>query len=956
MQSVSPPPARPQPAAAVDSPRTWQVPAAIAGGAGLALAALADLLFVAPHLKFQYHPYGGVVGLPALLDYPAAQEIFYYGAAVVLATAGGWLGMWIATRHRKPWVGPALFALSLCALGWALVDNPTAVATLLKSIARDPRARLVLAGAAGLALPLLLPPRGGPPPVRDPAAPPPPAIVRGIALLGPCYLQIAIIFVATLPTWFIGVTLALPFACALAWVQATPWKLRRATHLSVWVERGSWLVLALAPLGMWFVRRRLTLGHPLPPAGWLAGAGVAVVMLPILAGLWRRYFRLRPAALPAVLLPFSVLALLTLATGIVVDYDGFHQGEFLYPARALMAGLTPWREIFYVHGFGNDTLLGVLYGNPWLADYGVLAALGSCGGGLAAAVATAWMLRMWGERWWLLAAVVGAFGVGAAAGPAQRYLMAWLAGACLLGYLRGGPLRWVTLAGACAAIGGFHSLDVGSALTVTLLLWSIAWGLSAPRGTLRSGPLLALLIGLAAVTLPVFIWMALQGWLGDFVSLHFEYLRMKRHYDKIPLALGTLSLVYPPAIAVAGLWVAGAALCGRERSPLVGCILFLSLFTLLMFLRAFDRADYGHVIFGGLAAWPLLGSIVVWLARPGRTAADAWSTPLLRSVLAGGLLLLLPHAPPLIGAPAGHDALVYPVGPVLRNLAQFVRAPFNVPPRDAESAAFFEVAGALRERLEPGERFYDFSNQPAIYPWTGRLAPTRFFTPFYAASEEWQDETIADLERGPIRLVLWRGPSLFWNAPDAIPNPLRQWKIASYLIDHYRPVEALAGGSLLLARSDAASDGAQAEFEELWLPPPLPRESIDLGWLPRLWGRGGDGVPEAPERIVARTKSRPASDSLRLALSPGSPPATELWLWIEPSTDGEALLYIHGVDGSRRGPPLRFALDRAHDGAYRIMLGNIPAWRWSGPIAACSLRFSWPLPDPTLVTAEFRMR
>src|SRR5690606_11944399 len=138
--------------------------------------------------------------------------------------------------------------------------------------------------------------------------------------------------------------------------------------------------------------------------------------------------------------------------------------------------------------------------------------------------------------------------------------------------------------------------------------------------------------------------------------------------------------------------------------------------------------------------------------------------------------------------------------------------------------------------LQPGELFYDFSNQPALYPWSGRLSPTRFFTAFYASGIRWQDEVIADLETKDVRAILWRGPHPYWNAPDGYPNYLRQWRIATHLLRHYRPARELAAGSLLLRREDAPTT-LPAAMPELW------REPVDYHALPEVWGRSQSGVP-----------------------------------------------------------------------------------------------------------------
>ncbi len=897
----------------------WLGVRGIAGGAGgLALAA-ALLLAAGRRLTFAYHPYGGVVGLPALLDYAPRQELFFYLAGLIAFFAAGWAG-WSAGR-RSLWVAWGLLLAGVAVGAASLVGNMVQSAMLLKSIVRSAAAgELVL--FALCAAPLLLRPAPGAP---EPERAGPPDFAAWMALVGPVWVHESVLLAVYLPAW----PVALGLAAGLAYVEGRLLlereRPRRGQNVLMWLEAAAWVALAVAPIAAWGLRLRLALDRPIPGPRALAWFGLAVAAAPVLFGALRCRLRYRPLVRPVALVPFTVLPLLALATGVQTSLDAFHMGELMYPPRALAAGLKPWADIFYVHGFGVDTFFGALVGRPTERLQGLVVQAASLSSAFGVALGVWAMLRLWGGRWWLLALVAGALAFEGTGWASCRYLPLWIVLLLVAESVRTGRLRWLALAGAAGWLGAFFSLDTGSTLLAALFVHSVLWGLFGDgRGARRLRPALALLLGVAAAAVPTLLWMLAAGVLDDFVRVNWQYLLVKRHYDKIPISMGSLVVFVAPAATVAGAWASAKILGRGERTPLAAAIVLLTLVTPLAYLRAFDRSDFGHQIYGALPAWPLLACLAVWWAsRAGRPCA---MEALWRSALLALILIVYPFADPLLCRQPAGEPPVYRIDAYLHNFVADARLPLAGPPADAPTIDFFKLVGRL-DALPPSDAFYDFSNQPALYAFSGRTCPTPFFTPFYASGEQWQAETVAALDRRGVRWVLWRGPTEYWNAPDFIPNCVRQWKIASYLVAHYRPVRVLPGNSVLLERNGGVQAGVAALGRELW----LTAAEVNLHALPQVWGRERHGVPPAPARRIGRPLTvDDFSGPWAMDLSPAAAEATEVWIWLSRPVAGSFKLQWFDRAGAA-APPIRLDVSPDFRGPYRVMLSNMPHWVWPGP-------------------------
>ena len=92
----------------------------------------------------------------------------------------------------------------------------------------------------------------------------------------------------------------------------------------------------------------------------------------------------------------------------------------------------------------------------------------------------------------------------------------------------------------------------------------------------------------------------------------------------------------------------------------------------------------------------------------------------------------------------------------------------------------------------PTKPIFDFSNQPALYFFTDRPNPTRFYQIPILSPRPFQQETILALERSRPSVVLRGSPASFDDF-DGITNDLRAPAVAAYIDDHYAFQHAVRG-------------------------------------------------------------------------------------------------------------------------------------------------------------------
>jgi hypothetical protein len=467
--------------------------------------------------------------------------------------------------------------------------------------------------------------------------------------------------------------------------------------------------------------------------------------------------------------------------------DMFHEGEHLTPASVMVDGGRPYRDVFFLHGFGADGGLDalVLGGKPSpkktrrmeaVLDAAALAmlvpiaaAVTSTTGGLIAAVILALCAVGAGEvpvfpyfRWLPLLIAVWALLNGA---PRRRWPMYVAAIASSLGIL------WSLDVGVCAVI----------ATAIVILIYT-------RRVTL---------ITIAAIAAPLIVLLVARADLQHFFRDSFVII--PRSIDAIwslpAKPLPSLSLLVHPI----ALWDWLASESARYYLPPVffGFLLALAIrmrdmrvaivaiFSIIFFRTAAGRCSWSHTRF----ALPLLGiAMVAFLFEPMlRRSLNAWRAVaiVIAAILAFRYFEIADNvmlgSKLLAGWPARqhHEGLVpYPM-PRGRGI-------YTYPENAADLAALNDLAHSAG----PGPIF-DLSGERALYYLLDRRPATRCPDLAMLSNPELSAEAMSELDANPPVFVVLEGAKIH-GSQDGIANRDRVPTIAAWIDARY-PVRVRAG-------------------------------------------------------------------------------------------------------------------------------------------------------------------
>jgi hypothetical protein len=484
--------------------------------------------------------------------------------------------------------------------------------------------------------------------------------------------------------------------------------------------------------------------------------------------------------------------------------DLFENGNALAPAQTSLNGGRPYLDTYPIHGWGADggaDALAFRLAAPSVETFrmrqGAMAALAM--GALAVA---GWVLF----RGWLWSAV--AFSIGVVLCPifSERQLPAFAALAALVAAARGcRPGLWF-LGGVFGSLTLFFALDFGLFVLAGGALAAVALALAdrSVREGVESAALLA--AGAMAGALPFLAALAHAGALAAFFRVSFV---------EVPASIA--DVWGRPAGTTAELWRTGsprdwlAALFSTnpEALPWLLPVLFLGLATTVLLFRAasgrrdaldrgalaatavavlsvrgvLGRADAGHLaLYGAMAGLPM--SWLLYRAAHARRHRAAL-------VLAMAVALWIGLRP--AAAARTFWAGLRPAAGLAHDECR--RATLRTGRATVPCAQADELEALRRyldANLRPGETFFDYSNQAALYFLMDRRPPIRFTAAPLYEPEELQREVIAALERErPPMAILPHGE--WTDTFDGIANAVRTPLVADYVYANYRIVEVAAG-------------------------------------------------------------------------------------------------------------------------------------------------------------------
>ena len=617
--------------------------------------------------------------------------------------------------------------------------------------------------------------------------------------------------------------------------------------------------------------------------------------------------------------------------------DLFHRGEALGPASDYLRGKVPYRDVFVLHGLLDNGLL-----DSWLMRVfgrSVDVSMTRLEVASALTMPLVWLISYAALRSLPLSILATLLGYVISADN-HRAVPQLIAVLLLVAAIRRRSSVLILFSGCVAGFAVFYGLDLG--------LYSVAGGLLSLVLLLFTGfparwPAwfaAGVLVGAA----PFLIGLAAAGVLPDFFETSFI---------TIPAVIDAAwSLPFPDLAApfrdVSARTVADFVLTERFRfllNPLVlgiaatvvlarqlrrtadtrdAILLVVVVIGILTQRSALGRADFQHQYFSAFLLPPV---IVIGLSILGDPIRRLWrfsdlSGKTLLSVLA---VLAVPIVLTVLWIP---DLL----NSRLDAIASYQHR-IRTRPLDPLSAQLLDRVHSIRVAVDQmsgrDEPVFDFSNQPALYFFTDRPNPTRFYQVPILSPIDLQMEAIEDLARRKPGVVFRKSPENY-HVFDGIENDMRAPAVAAFLDDHYAFARNIRGVELwhrVKGRNRPLSEyrrqftirpEAITASKQRFVLPALEPRPTDV-WI---YNPHGSGVqvrlrylwgPNAAERVV-RIASRDILRIKDVTRSFGAP-GSRGDLWIEFPADRRPLVrsttYDADIPGSAFSDPPQFEADSA---------------------------------------------
>lgn len=499
--------------------------------------------------------------------------------------------------------------------------------------------------------------------------------------------------------------------------------------------------------------------------------------------------------------------------------DLFHRGESLGPAADYLRGKVPYRDVFVLHGMLEDGLLDAwlmsLFGHSLDVAIARTVVLGAFLG------LSLWYLGIALFRSIPLALLVVAMGAWTTAENNRTFFQV-AAVALFWSGLRNRSRMPLIASGIVAAIALFFSYEIGlytilGAVIVCALLFV------AQRRVTWSGmtPLPAFgwfALGLALGASPFVTYLASRGGLGEFVTQSFvtipsiidavwslPFPDLVTTFRK-NVELGTIAdffvrekfhlIVSPLTIAIASVYVL-QRWWRRAMTEFDFALFVVTVFAAAAQRTAFGRAEFRHQYFAAFLIGPMLVMLAILLVRAIRSAwreGDGGS----RAFLGGFAVMLIPVVAVLFWIPDLVNARIND----LTNYQRRVTGQVHDGHEDEVNWRVEAIRDEVARLTKRGAPIFDFSNQPALYYFSNRPNPTRFYQMPVASPARYQAEIIRDLERAKPNVVLRGSPEGF-DRFDGVPNTLRTAAVAAYIDDCYRYSRTVRGVELWTRVKDA---------------------------------------------------------------------------------------------------------------------------------------------------------
>lgn len=490
------------------------------------------------------------------------------------------------------------------------------------------------------------------------------------------------------------------------------------------------------------------------------------------------------------------------------NIDTFHHGEQLAPAVAFDQGAKPYKDLFFLHGAGEDVIV------PWLAFQLFGESIGSYYfmiGMLQLLTVSIFLFlihKLFRSNLAYLVVALWFFLGTYAAFYYVRDIPVWIAIGLIYVIITNVRPRPYLLAGLglASSLALFHSFDRGAFLTAIcgVVLVGLVFFVRSESGytfkidgylqRLKSvlpgiaGYLCGLLLG--AIVLGVsgfsaFITMTLQAarYQGAIFNYPYPGLSPATAFEWLPVLLLIVLLLTLGRDAYR---------VRRALPPLLMFEIILFILGVLFFRAATGRPDLGHVAYGSVILLLLLFFVAfrrlhgLWGNKP----AQFWPLfSLYAPVLLVTALIFNPGIVKYYRLAEMHQT-------PLISTRVFLKAP-SKPDSFWTNDRMEQVTKRLQQQAGKGGSLFVFPSEPLFYYTTGLPNPTRYSITWFADAQPLEDELLKDLKSNPPTVVVYEAGAGFNDMPDYITIKQRLPKVDAWLLSEYPQREQLHGVTIL---------------------------------------------------------------------------------------------------------------------------------------------------------------
>jgi hypothetical protein len=692
--------------------------------------------------------------------------------------------------------------------------------------------------------------------------------------------------------------------------------------------------------------------HHYPWFPWWLGALVTGTLLALVIRALHRSVVPRTIERRVLLLVVSpVLLFLFLAVlpGALDAMDSFHEGEQLGAAHLTEAGRFPWRDLLFIHGPLGDVLQPLLnlhvFGDTRWGNLAGDAVLSGPAAVVALFLLCAYLFR---DNWLFLVGTQVAIVTGwIFAIQVNTRLLFVPVVILLLAKLLERPTWPRAIAFTTLLLAQSVLTPEGSYMVPAYLAAVVLYELVHRQGfsrTIRCG------IATSVLGAGWIVFLASRHALGDFVFYYRAFapgheltggLTVTLGEGQAPTAFGGhLYYVFaagaPVVLVLLTIWYFAARTRDARAIPVDDWAMgATAIFVGLYYVKFISRTD--HVYQPFVVALPLLFYAIYRVV----TAVEAWlasrrpSEPLPRHTLTLPLLVVL-----LIGAPTSlltvaravpsHLAAFAPseppvarVGYVLNREPLFTSV-FAAPPKSVGPSLVKDLRTIMHAYVLPGERIFDFSNNPGLFWYLLRLDPaTRYYHVSMAIPRAIQKDLISELRKEQPTIVVFSSDWLglpFW---DGLTNEVRHYDISRYLLDNYQPL-LYSHGFLIFARASAylqpVSDLTGRLVE------PATTTNLYFRTFPCDWGYAPDFLnihPQSNSGVTLRRSDDHGALALRVPANMG-----KQYSWVEVKGTkpfARASFELTDIAGGDKRRTIRFRTRGGTD-TVRVQVGSCSQW------------------------------